>query len=513
VRAPLRDVPPAAIDALHTQFSHGNAFGQKLAAALALLRNLAIVSGGPGTGKTTTVVKLMACLLAADAECRIALAAPTGKAAARLAEAIAAFRSDAAPALRDRLPIDVSTVHRLLGVHANGRGFRHDADNPLPFDVVVIDEASMLDLALATHLMEAVPKGARVLLVGDKDQLSAVEAGAVFAELSSGVAFSAGCAKALAALTGLPRDAIGAMSDGGHGALRDGVVWLTENFRFARDSGIGRVATAVNAGDATAAIAALHAGTATNIRWIVDASSTPATDTLTTIASGYADYVETLREHTPDPMRAFAAFGRFRVLCAERRGPRGAQGVNAAMVRLVREALDRDVAATMSDDDAWFAGRPVMVRANDYLQNLYNGDVGIALPDDDGAMWIWFATADGGFRAVAPARLPAHETSFATTVHKAQGSEFDDVVLLLPAHASRVVTRELVYTAITRARRKATIAAGADALEAAIATPTLRASGLTDRIAEALSLAPPPAAPSPSPPSSRPSKWRQQSLF
>ena len=496
LRAPLRDVPAAAAATLGEQFDGHAAAGQKLAAALALLRNLTIVSGGPGTGKTTTVVKLMACLLAADPDCRIALAAPTGKAAARLAEAIAAFRPNVAPALRDRLPADVSTVHRLLGVYASGHGFRHDAGHPLPFDVVVVDEASMLDLALATHLVEAVPRDARVLLVGDKDQLSAVEAGAVFAELSSRRAFSDACAGALASLTGIPRDAIAAMTGDTAAVLPDSVMWLTENFRFARDSGIGRVATAANAGDAAAAIAALRMGDGANVRWIDDAGAAPGVDTLETIAAGFAGYVDLLRARTPDPARCFAAFGRFRVLCAERRGPRGAAGVNAAVVRLAREATDAGFGGT-ADDDAWFAGRPVMVRANDYLQNLFNGDIGLALPDDAGVLRIWFPTADGTFRAIAPARLPPHETAFATTVHKAQGSEFDDVLLLLPSQPSRVVTRELLYTAITRARQRATIAAGAATLEAAIAAPTRRDSGLVDRLRDALTSPSSPSASSP----------------
>jgi exodeoxyribonuclease V alpha subunit len=281
------------------------------------------------------------------------------------------------------------------------------------------------------------------------------------------------------------------------GALPDCVIWLTENFRFARNSGIGRVATAVNVGDAASAIGALRDSAATNVRWIDDAGAAPAADTFSTIANGYADFVDAMRTQPLDPARCFATFGRFRVLCAERRGPRGTEGINAAMARRVREAVSAvecGAAASAPDGDAWFAGRPVMVRANDYLQNLFNGDVGLALPDATGALRVWFPAAGGGLRGIAPARLPPHETAFATTVHKAQGSEFDDVLLLLPAQPSRVVTRELLYTAVTRARRRATIAAGSAALEAAIATPTRRDSGLIDRLRDALSR--PPSSPS-----------------
>jgi len=390
-------------------------------------------------------------------------------------------------------------VHRLLGVHGDGRGFRHDAEHQLPFDVIVVDEASMLDLALATRLVEAVPPDARLLLVGDKDQLSAVEAGAVFAELSAGMTFTSACERALAALTGASPAAVEALTRNTTNALPDSVIWLTENFRFAQDSGIGRVATAVNAGDAAGARDALRDRPATNVRWIDDAGVAPAVDTLATIAHGYTYYVAEVRASQPDPARCFAAFGRFRVLCAERRGARGADGINAAMTQNVREAVGAAAWAGIGAaqvDDGWFVGRPVMVRSNDYLQNLFNGDVGLSLPGEGGALRIWFPMPNGTLRAIAPARLPAHETAFATTVHKAQGSEFDDVLLLLPAQPSRVVTRELLYTAITRARRVATIAAGAATLDAAIATPTRRDSGLIDRIRDALSRAPsPPAAP------------------
>jgi exodeoxyribonuclease V alpha subunit len=491
-KAPLRCAAPAAAAMLAQQFAADASHGQKLAAALALLRSLTIVSGGPGTGKTTTVVKFLACLLAADPETRIALTAPTGKAAARLQEAVANFKSTLAPAVGERLPGDVYTVHRLLGARADGHAFRHDADHPVPFDVVVVDEASMLDLALAARLVEAVPIGARLLLVGDKDQLSAVEAGAVFHEVSSTIAFTPACADALAALTGVRAPTHSAAARSSAGALTDSVVWLTDNFRFARDSGIGRVAAAVNAGDTREALAALRGGE-TSVRWIDDAGSAPAADTLAAVAGGYAEFVTALAASPIDRARAFDAFNRFRVLCAERRGPRGAQGINATLTERVRSVLEAAAhqsvapAATAVDDAAWFVGRPVMVLANDHVQRLFNGDVGLALPDDDGALRVWFATPDGSYRAIAPARLPAHETAFATTVHKAQGSEFDDVLLVLPQAASRVVTRELVYTAITRARRSVTIAAAAATLEAAIDTPTRRASGLIDRLADAFS--------------------------
>jgi exodeoxyribonuclease V alpha subunit len=216
------------------------------------------------------------------------------------------------------------------------------------------------------------------------------------------------------------------------------------------------------------------------------------------ILEGYAPYLQTLAAPGSSRDARFAAFDRFRVLCAERSGPRGVDGINEIVSRHVRMTIDaaRSPLVAGGGGVPWFLGRPVMVSRNDYVLKLFNGDVGIALPDDAGVPMVWFPAADGGYRAVPPSRLPLHETAFATTVHKAQGAEFDDVMLLLPSQPSRVVTRELLYTAITRARRRATIAAGVTTLEAAIATPTARDSGLMDRLRDALT------SPSSSPPSS-----------
>ena len=230
---------------------------QKLAAALALRGRLTIVSGGPGTGKTTTVVNLLACLIAQDAGCRIALAAPTGKAAARMTEAIAQRAAGLPAPIRERLPREASTVHRLL--EAGPAGFGRHAGNPLAIDALIVDEASMLDLALATQLLEAVPDAARIVLLGDKDQLAAVESGAVFAELSADPTLSDACRDELAALTGIDARSIAPPVPVQRSALRDAAVWLRHNYRFAADSTIGNLATAINRGDAAAALAGLGA--------------------------------------------------------------------------------------------------------------------------------------------------------------------------------------------------------------------------------------------------------------
>jgi exodeoxyribonuclease V alpha subunit len=456
---------------------------QKIATALALERRLTIISGGPGTGKTTTVVNVLACLTAANPEYRIRLAAPTGKAAARMLEAICNGAAHLPVELRERLPAESFTVHRLLGVLPGSGAFRHHAANPLPIDVLVVDEASMLDLALATKLLEAVPASAHVILLGDKDQLAAVESGAVFSELSADPSLSKACVERLSDVTAIPAARIECAAPLKPTGLTDCVVWLTENFRFAKDSGIGRFAAHVNAGEAAAAIDFLRSGMDSGIDWVVDANPAPATAARQRIMDGMKHYLDAACTDLGDMPALFAALGRYRVLCAEREGPRGVNEINAVVGQHFRRVLEHPLDPGSRSE--WYPGRPVMVLRNDYVLKLFNGDVGIVLPDASDTLMVFFPDNDNGFRAVAPLRLPEHESAFATTVHKAQGSEFDHVLLLLPAKPNRVVTRELLYTAVTRARSGVTIVGGAEVLEKAITSPTRRHSGLIARLGDA----------------------------
>jgi exodeoxyribonuclease V alpha subunit len=465
----------------------GAADWQQLAAALALRGPLTVISGGPGTGKTTTVVNLLACLIALAPDCRIALAAPTGKAAARMTDAIRQRAQHLPPELRDKMPAESSTVHRLLGV--TPAGFAHDADKPLAIDALVVDEASMLDLALATRLLEAVPPTARIVLLGDKDQLAAVESGAVFAELSIDPTLTPGCVRELAALTGTRADLIVPPVPARASALQDSAVWFTQTYRFSRDSGVGRLANYVNTGQARAAADWLRGGADSDVRWLAAASDA---DALHEMDAGFAAYGRAVAADPGDVAAITEAFGRFRVLCALRDGPRGVTALNAAMTRRFRAALALPGLPPAGGghegalSSPWFAGRPVLVLDNDHVLRLFNGDIGIALPDADGNLLVHFpdASAPGGFRAVAPVRLPRHETAFAMTIHKSQGSEFDAILVMLPQQRSRVLTRELLYTAITRAKRQVTLVADEAVLAQAIATPTTRHSGLLARLAE-----------------------------
>ncbi|WP_245616555.1 exodeoxyribonuclease V subunit alpha [Paraburkholderia acidipaludis] len=492
---------------------------QKLACAVAARSAFSIVTGGPGTGKTTTVVKLLALLQtlalgAANARpLRIRLAAPTGKAAARLNESIAgaverlpfAALSNG-EALRAAIPKVVATLHRVLGTRPGTRRFRHDAANPLPVDVLVIDEASMVDLEMMAAVLAALPPGARLILLGDKDQLASVEAGAVLGELCDRAReghYTEATRAWLEAATGERIDA--AMLDARGLPLDQAVAMLRESHRFAADSGIGALAELVNVGDAVsvakiwsrgyADLARLACSTADDgpfAALVVDGFAGDRAAAPEARRRGYRHYLETMRATQPAPGASpealarwaagvLKAHGEFQLLCALRRGAWGVEGLNRRVARLLQ-------AQNLIDPHGdWYAGRPVLVTHNDYELGLMNGDIGIALalPIEAGAppvLRVAFPAGDGagGVKWVSPSRLQGVETVFALTVHKSQGSEFAHAALVLPDTYSPILTRELVYTGITRARTFFTLAVpdGRSVLERAVQAKVRRASGL-----------------------------------
>ncbi|SIP87479.1 exodeoxyribonuclease V subunit alpha [Aquipseudomonas alcaligenes] len=440
---------------------------QRLAAAQAVRRRLAVISGGPGTGKTTTVVRLLAALLEQPGGERLAigLAAPTGKAAARMAEAIRNAKADLplADHLKALLPEEARTLHRLLGSRGDSPAVRHDAARPLALDVLVVDEASMVDLALMAKLVDALPPQARLILLGDKDQLAAVEAGAVFAELCEGRGFDAAAAAELQRITGqtvpveTPRSALG-----------DAVVLLTHSHRFAGDSGIGELARRINGGDAAGTLNLLREGRA-DLAWQAEPSQAALLERL---EQGYAPYLKAARRG--DPTEAFAAFNAFRALTAQREGPWGVGGLNEALEARIKRRY------SLAERERWYPGRAVMVRQNDYALGLFNGDIGLCLAGEHG-LRVYFEGEDG-FRAFAPARLPSHDSAFAMTVHKSQGSEFSEVLLALPESPSPLLTRALFYTGITRAKHKVEIWGLPARLAEAVNTKAERAAGLAERL-------------------------------
>ncbi|WP_129141753.1 exodeoxyribonuclease V subunit alpha [Modicisalibacter coralii] len=517
---------------------------QKAACALAGRSRFAVITGGPGTGKTTTVVRLLALLqaLALGEETdeggqalRIRLAAPTGKAAARLNESIAGqvARLDLGgltgdpERLRDVIPKDVSTLHRLLGSRPDTRRFRHDRHNPLPLDVLVVDEASMVDVGMMAAMLEALPPRARLVLLGDKDQLASVEAGSILGDLcarAEGGHYTPATADWLAQATGQPLPNETLDTDGQ--PLDQAIAMLRVSHRFTADSGIGQLAAAINQ-DAEPVAKRRAIGDALK-HGFADLSHLKLSDDdergLARLAVsgcpeqfprsgqgrehngetlpppvGYRHFLSVMAERRPaddadqeqfdDWARAvLAAHGDFQLLCALRRGPWGVEGLNER----VRQALEREKLIDSQDGrQRWYPGRPVLVTKNDYGLGLMNGDIGITLdmprpdatPGDNNRrlLRVAFPAGDGTERIkwVLPSRLQAVETVFAMTVHKSQGSEFAHAALVLPDAPNPILTRELVYTGITRARHWLTLVeTGRGQLMDAAQRRVMRVSGL-----------------------------------
>lgn len=456
---------------------------QRVAGAVAATRGLCVLSGGPGTGKTWTVVRLLATLARlrlaeGGPSLEIRLAAPTGKAAARMKQAIEEARRTLPDDLQPLVPQEATTIQRLLGARSGSIYFRHGAERKLPLDVLVVDEASMVDLPLMAKMLRALGEDARLVLVGDKDQLASVEAGSVLGDVCS---WSPGFREAARArMAKLCDDPIPALPDTGYdGLVRDCVVVLTRNRRFGPESGIHRLAQAVRASSVDGVMEAFakpeqvraeDGGPGPDVAFVDVTSSRQLLQLLReTAPAGYRDYLGIARKGRSEGL--FDSFNRFRFLCAVRQGDFGVEHVNAAIADVL------DGANLISGPGEWYAGRPIMVTRNDYSLNLFNGVVGIAVGDQR-TMRVHFE----GDTSLPPARLPTHETVYAMTIHKSQGSEFGTVVVVLPPEDSRILGRELLYTAITRAKSRVVLWGSKKSLEAAIATTLARSSGLADAL-------------------------------
>lgn len=442
---------------------------QGLAAALAASGRITVLTGGPGTGKTTTLARMLAVLLHARPASRVALVAPTGKAAARMEEALGGALARLPAQWGVTVPAQATTLHRLLGLRPGAAHLpRFHPAHPLPVDILALDEASMVDLALMTRLVEALPDTARLILLGDPDQLASVEAGAVLGDLcESPLGFSPMQARRLVELTGWSMSPAAARDD--H-PLRDHRVHLTHNHRFGDSPGLARLAAAVNGGDA----AAVHCLLTGEGEPEVSGSAEPGL-MMEQVLAGYAPYLDALTAGTA-AAEVLGRFEQFRVLCAHRAGPFGVDGLNARIEAALRRR------GYLLGEGLWTAGRPVLVTRNDPGARLANGDVGLILPDRSGRLQAVFRRSDGSVHAISPARLGAWETAFAMTVHKTQGSEFDTVLLVLPSEDSPLLTRNLLYTGVTRARRRLRVVGPVEIWESALARRQQRASGLGDAL-------------------------------
>jgi exodeoxyribonuclease V alpha subunit len=452
---------------------------QQVAAYTSVMKRFSVISGGPGTGKTNTVARILALLIEqSDQESpRIALCSPTGKGAARLQEAIqSAKRTMNCPeSVKAAIPNESSTIHRLLGTIPDSPYFRHHERNRFPLDICVVDEASMVDLALMSKLFQALEPQTRLILLGDKDQLASVEAGAVLGDICDTGRrhrFSSSFYQGLKEV--LPYELPLEMVEREEPGLGDCIVTLTKSFRFAKDSGISILSRAVNSGDGDLAWNLVTGGEYEDIQWRRLPPSRGLHQALRErVIGGFGDTLK-----TSDPKGMFGLLDRFRILCALRDGPYGVHAINSVAEQILRGD------GLIPTNERWYRGRPILINRNDYNLRLFNGDMGVLLqdPEANNALRAYFTTSEGRLRTIHPVRLPEHETVYAMTVHKSQGAEFNQVLVILPDRDSPVLARELIYTGITRTRENVEIWGDEAVFKRAVARHTERMSGLRDAL-------------------------------
>ncbi|ABM03277.1 DNA helicase/exodeoxyribonuclease V, alpha subunit [Psychromonas ingrahamii 37] len=463
---------------------------QKVSAALALTTARCVISGGPGTGKTTTVTKLLALLLKFQPTLLIKLVAPTGKAAARLTESIthALVELNIEPGIKDKMPKVATTIHRLLGVKANSNHFRFNQDEKLNVDLLVVDEASMVDLPLMAKLLMALPDHARLILLGDKDQLASVEAGAVLGDICHFIesGYSAKKAQLLADLTGytsLTKTAPRSPN------MADNLCLLRKSYRFDQYSGIGYLAKAINSGRANSKKVMALCDDYNDLQHYPN-TELGKKELAALVLEGYRPYLQNLSTITVDNRnlagQLLKQFNQFKILCATREGEWGVKCLNKLCETVLEKAGLLTTGQVHKDPQHayvyWYVGRPVMITQNNYHLGLYNGDIGLCLLDESLQLRVYFQMPDASIADFQPSRLPNHETVFAMTVHKSQGSEFEHTVLALPENHVSVVSRELIYTAITRAKKQLTLFADLSLMASAMRHKTKRFSRLVERL-------------------------------
>lgn len=443
---------------------------QKVAVAVASLKRFVVISGGPGTGKTYTVARILSMLQKlAGGALRIGLVAPTGKAAVRLQESIVSAKQTMNDDLADLVPVDTKTIHRLLGFHPGMGKFRYNGDNKLNLDLLVIDEASMIDVELMAALVDALPESTKVILLGDRDQLTSVEAGSLFGDICSArdLEWSAGMCEQVKKIAGwAPKSSVSG------GVFGDSVVLLQDSHRFQESRGIDRLATIIKSGKVEL-LSELRQQEQSDLLLMNPEKDKTQHWLEKQIISGFKRCFA-----CNGPEEALNILSTFRILCAIREGSHGVSGMNRLAEKLLRKH------GSISQGNPWYKGRPLIIRNNHYGLQLFNGDTGIVWPDSAGKLWAWFDDPEGKSRQVPLSRLPEHDTAYAITVHQSQGSEFEEVLFLLPAVESRVLCRELIYTGITRARKRLLLYADPELLARSIQKQVVRYSGLGEKLWE-----------------------------
>jgi exodeoxyribonuclease V alpha subunit len=478
-----------SLDRLFPQEAVGEINWKKIAALVAMLKRVCIISGGPGTGKTFAVARILAFLLEQhddpDRELKIFLSAPTGKAASRLTESIARARETlpCVEAIKRAIPCDGLTIHRLLKSRGQTSQFFYNAENRLPADVVVVDEASMVDLPLMSKLAQALLPETRLILLGDADQLASVEAGSVLGDICGGKRINQFSTdfinhiKPVVPLTAMEKPQDSPEETIATTGLHDCRVRLTKSYRFANKSGIPRLSQLVNQGKAEEAIRLFKAGKYADLSWLPLKTGDRL---LQLLEKKIVHYFGELAKET-DPVKALDSMNTFKILCALNHGPYGVSAINQMATQVLNRNIGKGYGAGTSP---WYHGRPVLIRKNDYQLKLFNGDMGIVLqdPDKNSILTVFIKNNNGEVRRIAPYRLPEHDTAYAMTIHKSQGSEFNDVLMVLPKNDTPVLTRELIYTGITRAKRNLSILSTESAIRLAVSRQIERTSGLRDML-------------------------------